>query len=132
MIDRDHALPITRQAQLLGMSRGAVYYMPRPTGAADLALMRRIDELHLDHPFMGARQLRRQLQRKAFRSAGATSARSCSAWASRRWRHSLAPASARRATRSTRTCCASWSSSGRIRSGLWTRPTSRWRAASCT
>jgi putative transposase len=64
MIDRDHALPITRQAQLLGMSRGTVYYLPRPTSAGDLALMRRIDELHLEYPFMGARQLRRQLQRE--------------------------------------------------------------------
>jgi putative transposase len=64
MIDRDHDLPVTRQAQLLGMSRGAVYYLPRPTSATDLALMRRIDELHLEHPFMGARQLRRQLQRE--------------------------------------------------------------------
>jgi len=64
MIDRDHALPITRQAHLLGMSRGAVYYLPRPTSAADLALMRRIDELHLEYPFMGARMLRRQLQRE--------------------------------------------------------------------
>jgi len=64
MIDRDHSLPITRQAQLLGMSRGAVYYLPRPTSAADLALMRRIDELHLEHPFMGARMLRRQLARE--------------------------------------------------------------------
>jgi putative transposase len=63
MIDRDHALPITRQASLLCMSRGSVYYLPRPTSAADLALMRRIDELHLDYPFMGARMLRRQLQR---------------------------------------------------------------------
>jgi putative transposase len=64
MIDRDHALPVTRQAQPLGMSRGAVYYMPRPPSAADLVLMRRIDELHLDYPFMGARQRRRQLQRE--------------------------------------------------------------------
>jgi putative transposase len=64
MIDRDHALPIARQAQLLGMSRGSVYYLPRPTSEADLALMRRIDELHLEHPFMGARMLRRQLQRE--------------------------------------------------------------------
>ena len=64
MIDRDHDLPITRQAQLLGMSRGAVYYLPRPTSAADLELMRRIDELHLEYPFMGARMLRRQLQRQ--------------------------------------------------------------------
>ena len=64
MIDRDHALPITRQASLLGMSRGSVYYLPRPTSAADLELMRRIDELHLEYPFMGARMLRRQLHRQ--------------------------------------------------------------------
>jgi len=64
MIDRSHDLSITRQAELLGMSRGAVYYLPRPPSAEDLALMRRIDELHLKHPFMGARQLRRQLGRE--------------------------------------------------------------------
>jgi putative transposase len=64
MIDRHHALPITRQAQLLGMSRGSVYYLPRPVSPAELALMRRIDELHLEFPFMGARMLRRQLQRE--------------------------------------------------------------------
>ena len=64
MIDRDHDLPITRQAQLLGMSRGAVYYLPRPTSPGDLDLMRRIDELHLEYPFMGARMLRRRLQRQ--------------------------------------------------------------------
>jgi putative transposase len=64
MIDRSHDLSITRQAELLGMSRGAVYYLPRPTSVEDLALMRRIDELHLKHPFMGARQLRRQLDRE--------------------------------------------------------------------
>ena len=63
MIDRNHALPITRQASLLGMSRGSVYYLPKPISAAELALMRRIDQLHLEHPFMGARMLRRQLQR---------------------------------------------------------------------
>ena len=44
------------------LSCSAVYYMPRPTSAADLALMRRIDELHLEYPFMGARMVRRQLQ----------------------------------------------------------------------
>ena len=64
MIDRDHRLPITRQAELLGVSRGAVYYLPRPTSDADEALMRRIDELHLEYPFMGARMLRRQLARE--------------------------------------------------------------------
>lgn len=64
MIDRDHGLSITRQAQLLGMSRCAVYYLPRSTSGADLKLMRRIVELHLEHPFMGARGLRRQLHRE--------------------------------------------------------------------
>ena len=64
MIDRDHTLPITRQAQLLGMSRGSVYDLPRPANDAELALMRRIDELHLEFPFMGARMLRRHLQRE--------------------------------------------------------------------
>ena len=64
MIDRNHELSVTRQAELLGMSRGSVYYLPRPTSATDLALMRRIDELHLEHPFMGARMLRDQLRRQ--------------------------------------------------------------------
>ena len=64
MIDRKHKLSVTRQAELLGMSRGAVYYLPRATSATDLALMHRIDELHLDYPFMGARQLRRHLARE--------------------------------------------------------------------
>jgi putative transposase len=58
MIDREHDLPITRQAAVLGISRGSVYYLPRPVSEADLALMRRIDELHLEHPFAGARMLR--------------------------------------------------------------------------
>jgi putative transposase len=43
MIDRTHALSVTRQAAALGISRGAVYYEPRATSAFDLALMRRID-----------------------------------------------------------------------------------------
>ncbi len=63
MIDRDHALTVTRQAELLAISRSAVYYLPRGVGEADLALMRRLDELHLQHPFMGARMLRNQLHR---------------------------------------------------------------------
>jgi putative transposase len=62
MIDRTHALPIARQAAALGISRGAVYYVPRPMSAFDLALMRRMDALHLDFPFAGARMLRRLLR----------------------------------------------------------------------
>ena len=64
MIDREHELSITCQAKLLGISRGMVYYLPKPVGDADLALMRRLDELHLEHPFMGARMLRGQLRRE--------------------------------------------------------------------
>ncbi len=58
MIDRDHDLAITKQAEALNISRGSVYYLPRPVSAADLALMRRIDELHLEFPFAGSRMLR--------------------------------------------------------------------------
>ena len=67
MIDRQHQLPITRQAELLGMSRSSVYYLPRPVSQADLVLMRCIDELHLEHPFMGARMLRRMLVREGLK-----------------------------------------------------------------
>jgi putative transposase len=58
MIDREHDLPLTRQAEVLNISRGSVYYLPRPVTAADLALMRRLDELHLEFPFAGSRMLR--------------------------------------------------------------------------
>lgn len=63
MIDRQHSLSISRQAQLVGISRGSVYYQPKPVNTADLKVMRHIDELHLEHPFMGARMLRDQLNR---------------------------------------------------------------------
>ena len=63
MIDRGHALPVTRQAQVLKISRGSVYYQPCPVSAADLAIMRQIDALHLDYPFAGSRMLRDLLGR---------------------------------------------------------------------
>src|SRR5476649_1362191 len=58
MIDRQHDLPIGKQAKAVNISRGSVYYLPRPVTAADLAIMRRMDELHLDFPFAGSRMLR--------------------------------------------------------------------------
>ena len=58
MIDRGHDLPITKQAEVLRISRGSVYYLPRPVPVADLAMMRRIDQLHLEFPFAGSRMLR--------------------------------------------------------------------------
>ncbi|TXN73475.1 IS3 family transposase [Methylobacterium sp. WL18] len=57
MIDRAHDLPIAKQAQALGISRGSVYDLPRAVPAADLAVMRRVDELHLELPFAGSRML---------------------------------------------------------------------------
>ncbi len=57
MIDRQHDLPLSRQAKVLRISRGSVYYLPRAVPAADLALMRRIDALHLEYPFAGSRML---------------------------------------------------------------------------
>ena len=68
MIDRSHDLPITRQARMLNVSRGSVYYLPRPASAADLALMRRMDELHLDFPFAGSRMLRDLLTAEGFQT----------------------------------------------------------------
>jgi putative transposase len=58
MIEPSHTLPVVRQCTLLDLSRSSVYYTPPPVSASDLALLRRIDELHLNHPFAGARMLR--------------------------------------------------------------------------
>ena len=58
MIDRSHELPLTRQARVLKLSRSSLYYQPCSVSPADLAIMRRIDELHLDYPFAGSRMLR--------------------------------------------------------------------------
>jgi putative transposase len=58
MIDREHELPITRQAEALNISRGSVYYLPRPVLDTDLAIMQRLDRLHLKFPFAGSRMLR--------------------------------------------------------------------------
>lgn len=61
MIDRTHELPLSRQARVLKLSRSSLYYRPRPVSAADLTVMRRLDQLHLDHPFAGSRMLRDML-----------------------------------------------------------------------
>ena len=64
MIDHSHQLPISRQANVLNISRGGVYYQPRPVSAGALAVMRRIDALHLEYPFAGSRMLRGMLGRE--------------------------------------------------------------------
>ena len=58
MIDREHDLSVTKQAEILKISRGSVYYLPRPVSSADLEIMQRLDRLHLEYPFAGSRMLR--------------------------------------------------------------------------
>lgn len=64
MIDREYKLPITRQAKLLDISRSTVYYRPKPVSPRDQMLMNRIDRLHLELPFVGARMLRDLLRQE--------------------------------------------------------------------
>jgi putative transposase len=58
MIEPAHDLAISKQSKALNISRGSVYYLPRPMPEAELALMRRLDRLHLEFPFAGSRMLR--------------------------------------------------------------------------
>ena len=67
MIDQTHRLSITKQARILSISRGSVYYRAEPVCEDDLGLMRRIDQLHLDYPFAGSRMLQSFLVREGFR-----------------------------------------------------------------
>lgn len=63
MIDRAHDLPVARQCRILWLARSTAYYRPQEASEADLVLMRRIDELHLEYPFAGSRMLRDLLKR---------------------------------------------------------------------
>ena len=67
MISRSHRLPVCKQAKALRLSRSSVCYRPRPVSGATLKLMRRIDELHLEHPFVGSRMMRDMLRREGSR-----------------------------------------------------------------
>jgi putative transposase len=57
---------VTRQARALGISRGSVYYLPKPASMVELEIMRRLDELHLEYPFAGSRMLRDLLRQEGF------------------------------------------------------------------
>jgi putative transposase len=50
-------LPLARQAQLLSLSRGSLYYKPRPTGEREVKIKHRLDELYTEHPFLGSRKI---------------------------------------------------------------------------
>ena len=87
MIDREHKLPVKRQAEVLSISRGTAYYKPRPVSEKDLLLMRKLDELHLNYPFAGSRMLRdllRQQDVEAGRLHLGTLMKSRRRWASKR------------------------------------------------
>ena len=130
MIDRSHALPIARQAKALDVSRGSVYYLPRPVSATALAVMHRMDELHLDFPFAGSRMLRDLLNADGVeigRLHVATLMKRMGIEAIYRKPNTSKPAPGHR---STPICCARCRPSGQIRSGPWILRTSRWRAAS--
>ena len=123
MIDREHDLPITRQAETLNVSRGSVYYLPRPVPEADLAIMRRLDRLHLEHPFAGARMLKGLLAAegsKIGRRHVKTLMRRMGIEALYRARPDRNPG-----TRSIRICCAGRRLRARTRFGRWTSPTFR-------
>ena len=62
MINKEHMLPLTRQSQILELSRSSLYYEAVGISSRDLELMRLIDEIHLNHPYMGSRSIRDQLQ----------------------------------------------------------------------
>jgi putative transposase len=66
MIDRTDPLPVTKQAKLLGVSRSGIYYLPTPISTIDQQIMVRIDRLHLEFPFAGARMLRGLLRQEGF------------------------------------------------------------------
>ena len=129
MIDRCHALPLARQAAELGISRGSLYYQPQAVSAADLALMRRMDELHLDYPFAGSRMLRDLLLAEGFtlgRLHVSTLMKRMGIEALYRKPNTSKPAPG---IGSILICCASCRSPDRTRSGPWTLRTSPWRGA---
>ncbi len=134
MIDKKHGLPITRQAKALKLSRGSFYYLSRPMPAADLAIMRRMDELHLEFPFAGSRMLRDLLNADGFeigRQHVATLMKRMAIEAIYRKPNTSKPTPGHMIyPYLLRISCASCRSTARTRSGRPISPTSRWRAAS--
>jgi len=125
MIDRDHDLALATQARLLGLARSTVYREPAPASAADLAVMRRIDELHLDYPFAGSRMLRSMLANEGI-TIGRTHVRTLMhRMGIEAFTGAHARASRCRGTGSTRICCVMWRLPGPTKSGQRTLPTFR-------
>jgi len=70
MIDKKHELPLTKQCQVLSLSRSSIYYEPAPVSEKDITLMRAIDEIHLKYPFYGSRRIRNELSDRGFKKIG--------------------------------------------------------------
>lgn len=133
MIDRGETLTVKRQCELLGLNRRGVYYTPRPVSKADLQLMRRIDELHLKHPYYGARRLAKQLRREGLevgRVHVATLMHRMGIQALYRKPRTSIPA--RLSLIYPYLLAGLRRSTGPIRFGAATSPTSRWRTDFCT
>ncbi len=111
MIDRDAPLSLLRQCELLGLNRTSLYYQPQAMSEADRRLMRRIDEVHLTHPFLGARRLAHLLQRERVDVGRRHVGTLMGLMGIEAIYRKSAPAALPRATGSTRTCCAMLSSS---------------------
>ena len=132
MVDRTHQLSVTKQAKAIGISRGSAYYKPRPVSSADLALMRRIDELHLAYPFAGSRMLQGLLLGEGYKVGRLhvrTPIKRMGIEAIYRRPNTSKPAPGHK--RSTPIFCVSFPSSGPTRSGRWVLPTSPWPVALC-
>lgn len=118
MIDRSDALPLIAQTRQFGISRGSICYLPRPVSDSDLAIMRRIDKLHPPYPFAGSQMLRDRLRQEGMlvgRLHVATLKKRMRLEALYRRPDTSKPG---RGARSILTCCASWPSRGRTKSGL--------------
>ena len=133
MIERmDPALPISQQCRLLALPRSSVYRKPAAVSAEDLAIMALIDRHYLARPYYGPRRMAAWLATQGHRVNRKRVQRlmrllGLAAIYQRRIR-----ASRLRRTRSIRTYCAGWRSSGSIRSGALTLPRSRWPRAFST
>ena len=118
MIDQGATLSVKRQCELLGLNWTGVYYTPRPIPEQDLRPMRRIDELHLEHPFYGARRLARQLEREVLDVDRLHVTTLMRRMVLRRYIVGRGPASPHAMRRSNPTCSTAFLSRGPIRCGL--------------
>jgi putative transposase len=66
MIDKEHPLPVTKQCHILKLSRSSFYYIPAPVSDNDRELMRLIDEIHLEEPYLGSLGMRNVLRMRGY------------------------------------------------------------------